>query len=321
MLKRFDFAREDEPGAGWLARFHEGRTETESWYLGNTRPVLPDAGSCRAALALHMPELLGPYDRACAMVGDDAMAHRILSHWRPADDRAGCSQAVWLGAEGPALVRNYDYPLDLVTGRFEATCWSGRHVIAKAQRPWGGCIDGMNQDGLVASLTFGGTAARGEGFSVILMLRYVLETCTRVDEAAQVLCRIPIATSQNITLLDAGGAWATLYLGPDRKAAITRARVCTNHQETAGQVVDSVARQAFIEEALTRPDLTLETLAARFLEPPLLSRSAVSTTAYTAIYRPVQGRVDYLWPGETRTQSFAAFHEGSYSHDYGVLTP
>ena len=46
-----------------------------------------------------------------------------------------------------------------------------------------GCLDGMNEDGLVASLTAGGSFARGPGFSVILMLRYVLETCRGVDEA------------------------------------------------------------------------------------------------------------------------------------------
>jgi predicted choloylglycine hydrolase len=34
-------------------------------------------------------------------------------------------------------------------------------VIAKAQRPWGGCLDGMNDDGLVASLTFGGSVRNG----------------------------------------------------------------------------------------------------------------------------------------------------------------
>ena len=75
----------------------------------------------------------------------------------------------------PLLVRNYDYALDVVSGRFEFSNWAGRPVIAKAQRPWGGCIDGMNGDGLVASLTYGGNAAQGLGFSVILMLRYVLE--------------------------------------------------------------------------------------------------------------------------------------------------
>ena len=76
---------------------------------------------------------------------------------------------------------------------------SGAKVITKAQRPWGGCIDGMNADGLVASLTAGGSRARGLGFSIILMLRYVLETCSHVDQAIAALSRIPVALSQNVT--------------------------------------------------------------------------------------------------------------------------
>src|SRR6266704_3221279 len=146
------------------------------------------------------------YDKACALVGDDDLAHRILSHYRPPPIIHGCSQAIWLGNGGPALVRNYDYPLDVVSDRFELTAWSGRTVVAKAQRPWGGCLDGINEDGLVASCTFGGSPAKGLGFSIILMLRYVLETCRRVDEAIVALNRIPIAQSHNMTLLDRSGA-------------------------------------------------------------------------------------------------------------------
>ena len=111
-----------------------------------------------------MPELLPHYDQACALVGDDGLAHRILSHYRPPPVVSGCSQAVWLGSDGPALVRNYDFPLDVVSDRFEATFWFGREVIAKAQRPWGGCLDGMNKDGLVVSVAFGGSRTQGRAF-------------------------------------------------------------------------------------------------------------------------------------------------------------
>ncbi|MSP50294.1 MAG: peptidase C45, partial [Alphaproteobacteria bacterium] len=197
MRKRFVFRREDGPGEDWLARFAAGRDEAARWYLGEGLADPPTAAECRAALREHMPELVPPYDRVCALVGDDDLAHRILSHYRPPPVVSGCSQAVWLGPGGPALVRNYDFPLPVVSDHFESTAWFGREVIAKGQRPWGGCIDGMNSDGLVASLTFGGSRAQGRGFSIILMLRYVLETCRRVDEAVAVLSRIPIALSQN----------------------------------------------------------------------------------------------------------------------------
>ena len=232
----------------------------------------------------------------------------------------GCSQAVWLGEDGPALVRNYDYPLEVVSNQFELTNWSGRRVISKAQRPWGGCLDGMNEDGLVTSLTFGGSRVQGLGFSVILLLRYVLETCTCVDEAVDALCRVPVALSHNVTLLDRTGAYATLFLGPNRVPAVTPLRACTNHQETAiGN--DSVLRRNTLMDLLASPSMTLQDLVSGFLEPPLYSRRSGFTTAYTAVYRPAAGRVDYLWPGFVWRQSFDRFEPGHYEHNFGHLTP
>ena len=323
MKKRYVFAREDRPDAAWRARFAAGRAEAESWYRqGRADP--PSAATCRTALARHMPELLAEYDRVCALVGDDELAHCILSHYRPPPLVAGCSAAVWLGEGGPALVRNYDYPLHVITDRFESTAWFGQEVIAKAQRPWGGCLDGMNEGGLVASMNFGGSPAGGEGFSGILMLRYVLETCRRVDEAATAFSRIPIAQSQNVVLLDRFGDYAVLFLGPGRAPAATQLRVCTNHQE---QVVwhehaarwKTVERLQLVQTALADPAMTLADLTTLFLEPPVYSRNVASTTAYTAVYRPAEGRVDYIWPGKVRTQYIGRFEACDYTHDYGEL--
>jgi predicted choloylglycine hydrolase len=325
MLKRFVFSREDQPDEAWLNRFIAGRDEAERWYLGNGRIAPPTAAECRTALRDHMPELIPQYDRACTLVGNDDGAHRILSHYRPPPAVFGCSQAVWLGKDGPALVRNYDYPLDIVSDRFESTSWLGRKVIAKAQRPWGGVLDGMNEDGLVASQTFGGRPAQGQGFSIILMLRYVLETCHTVDDAVAALTRIPIAQSQNVTVLDRSGAYATLFLGPDRAPAVTALRLCTNHQERVvwpDHAVSSwtIERHHALAQRLDKPDMTLDRLVESFLAPPLYSRWIGSPTVYTAIYRPSEGRVDYLWPGQRWCQHIDRFEPREYTHDYGDLT-
>lgn len=307
--KSFVFDREARPGAAWAARFAAGRAETERWYLGQGRAA-PDPAACRAAIRDHMPELLGPYDEACGLVGEDPLAHAILSHWRPAPAGGGCTQAVWLGAEGPALVRNYDYDPAVVSPRFESTAWFGREVIGKAQRPWGGLLDGMNVDGLVASLTAGGGAALGEGFSIILVLRYLLETCASVAEGIDVLRRLPVAQSQNVTLLDASGDFATIFLGPGRAAAVSRLPVCANHQESAAEAADSLRRAAAAEAALAEADMTLERLAARFQEPPLLVREATWSTVYGAVYLPVLRQVSYRWPGHRVRQSLGNFVPG-----------
>ena len=324
MLKRFIFAHEDQPDKEWLTRFVAGREEAERWYLGRGRSDPPTADECRAALSFHMPELLPHYDRACALVGNDDRARQMLSHFRPPSVISACSQAVWFGDGGPALVRNYDFDLDVVSDRFEATSWSGRKVIAKAQRPWGGCLDGMNEDGLVVSCTFGGSPAIGLGFSIILMLRYVLEFYTRVDEAIAALSRIPIAQSHNVTLLDRSGSFATVFLGPDRAPAVTADRVCTNHQERVvwaqhGAMSGTVERRDALARLLAEPGLTLHQLVEGFLAPPLYSRWIGSPTVYTAVYRPIERQVDYRWPGKSLCQHINRFEPGEYVHDYGDL--
>jgi predicted choloylglycine hydrolase len=177
----------------------------------------------------------------------------------------------------------------------------------------------MNADGLVASLTFGGNRSQGLGFSVILMLRYVLETCSRVAEAVAALSRIPIAQAQNVTLLDRSGAYATVFLGPGREAVVSRVPVCTNHQESAEQGGSSVERQGSLLAALEEPGMNLAALAAQFFEPPVYSRRAGFTTVYTVVYRPVEGRVEYLWPGKRWRQEMGQFTAGEYVHDYGEL--
>jgi predicted choloylglycine hydrolase len=164
----------------------------------------------------------------------------------------------------------------VVSDRFELTAWSGHRVIAKTQRPWGGCLDGMNEDGLVASITDGGSRAQGLGFSVILLLRYVLETCSSVDQAIAALSRIPIALSQNVTLLDRTGQFTTVFLGPDREPAVSRIPACTNHQEVTTKfnselLTSSLERKRTILAALEDHTMTLERLTAKFFEPPLYS--------------------------------------------------
>ncbi len=325
MQKRFVARREAVPGAAWLTRFAAGRREAEAWYRGTGRGEPLTARECAKALRTYMPELLAPYERACALVGDDELAHQILSHYRPPPLPCGCTQAIWLGAEGPALIRNYDYPLDVVSDHFESTSWFGREVITKGQRPWGGCTDGMNADGLVASLTFGGSPAQGLGFAVILILRYVLETCSRVPEAVDALCRIPVALSQNVTLLDKSGDHATVFLDPDRAPQLSRNLACANHQEpmratgSSGLPSESLQRQLTALQALEDPSATLSSVIAAFLAVPLYSRRAASPTVYSAVYRPAELRVDYVWPGRVMTQRIGRFEAAEYVHDYGEL--
>ena len=167
MRKHFVAIREDLPGSDWLERFVSGRAEAEAWYLSG-RGTAPTPAGCAAQIKRYMPELLSLYESACELVGDDALSAQVISQYRPPPLLHGCTQAVWLGVDGPALVRNYDFPLEVVSDHFQSTRWFGREVICKAQRPWGGCLDGINANGLVASLTSGGDPAQGAGFATTL---------------------------------------------------------------------------------------------------------------------------------------------------------
>lgn len=324
MRKRFVGLREDIPGSDWLARFVAGRAESQIWYTNGRAPA-PTPAQCASEIRRHMPELLGLYENACELVGDDGLSAQIISQYRPPPLLHGCTQAVWLGVGGPALVRNYDFPLDVVSDHFQSTRWFGREVISKAQRPWGGCLDGMNADGLVASVTFGGSPAQGEGFSIILIARYVLETCSHVTDAVHALCRIPVALSQNVTVLDKTGAYATVYLTPDRDASVSQTPICTNHQEPFDSAAlttplsRSIERQSAALRALETPGVSLAQLQRTFLTAPLYSRNAQSPTVYSAVYRPLELTVDYLWPGHSIVQRIGSFTPFEYVHDYGEL--
>ena len=62
----------------------------------------------------------------------------------------------------------------------------------------------------------------------------------------------------------------------------------------------------------------LPRLAASFLEQPLYKviEAHGFATVYSAVYRPSEGAVDYVWPGRAWPQSFERFTEGRYTHRY-----
>src|SRR5439155_21001695 len=93
-----------------------------------------------------------------------------------------------------------------------------------------GLLDGMHDDGLAASPTFGGRRALGDGFGIPIVVRYVLETCATVTEAQAALARLPYSLSHNLTLVDREGGFLTAYLSPDREPIFREFPAATNHQ-------------------------------------------------------------------------------------------
>ncbi len=263
-----------------------------------------------------MPEMLEPYDMLCAAFGAGDLEARFLSFYCPPRYLAGCSQAIWQGSE-PLMVRNYDYDLAAFDGIFLTTAWSGRQVMGTSDGLFG-LLDGMNDAGLTVSLTFGGRREVGEGFGVPLILRYLLQTCSTVDEAKSVLFRVPCHMSYNVTVLDRERNFFTAYLAPDRPTLITRAAVSTNHQERVewkshARLTATVERERYLLHRLTLHPETKELFVRAFLKPPLYS-SAFDRgfgTLYTAAYHPHNLSAELLWPGRRWQKSFDQFNADS----------
>lgn len=333
--------REERPGSRWQALFNATWPAYRAFYLREGAAARPSLREAESRMREHLPELMPTWRRLVELTGHhpasdhrtrdraaedhtagDDTAARLLTMWRLPTFAAGCTQAVIAGSS-PVLARNYDYDPNLFERVIASTNYSGRRrVIGTSDMLWG-LLDGMNEDGLAVSLTYGGRPARPDdapGFAVPIVLRYVLETCANVHEAIRALERVPVAQAYNIALVDTGGAHATVFVAPGEAAQVSDLQVSTNHRlETVefpsiASPLESVRRQDRLADVIRRGDVTSATTAhdpARaavdaLLAPPL-RRSDYRHgfgTLYTACYRPAEGTVTYSWPDRSWTRTF-----------------
>jgi predicted choloylglycine hydrolase len=301
---------EDEPGDRIGEHLAATWPAFRKWWRNgaNTRPT---AAQARARLEEYMPELIPVWQRLTALIADNSGAGALdaddagaaLALWNPPPFLTGCTQAAVLSG-GPALIRNYDWDYRLFDGVVARTAYTGRRVLGMLDCLWG-LLDGVNDAGLAVSLTFGGRPEVGEGFGIPLVIRYVLEVCGTVAEAVQVLSRVPVHMSYNVTVLDRSGDWVTVYLAPDRPTRVADLAAATNHQgevEWAPYVaaIRSVERLEYVEELLAS-GTDVPSAVAAFGESPLYATRFHEGfgTLYTAEYRPVEGVARYHWPDRT----------------------
>lgn len=314
---------EEEPGPKWSGLFSEYRASYLDWWAREGLRSRPTYLESRRALERHMPELVPIYERLVELAGGGDREARFLSFYCPPRYLSGCSQAIWPGDQ-PLLVRNYDYSPDAFDAVFLKTGWQGRSVIGMSDGLFG-LVDGMNDAGLAVSLTFGGRRAVGIGFGVPLILRYVLQTCESVQQAGEVLERIPCHMSYNVTVIDAERRFLTAYLAPDRPTLITHAAVATNHQERVewdshAKLTATVERERYLLQRLTLHPETQDKFIRAFQRPPLYSLAFDRGfgTLYTATYRPRDGAAEIIWPGRHWMKSFISFEEEAAAISYPV---
>jgi len=312
----FEAIAEMTPGEKWQHHFERLWPGYRKWFLSEGDAARPSYLESRTEFQAHMPELMPTYETLTELAGGSDLAARALALYCPPPYLTGCSQAVWMDDQSQILVRNYDYHPALIEGAVLYTCWNKRRVIALCDCLWG-VLDGINDAGLVVSLTFGGRRVVGKGFGIPVVLRYVLELCETTDEAVDVLRRVPPHMAYNVTVLDAAGHFKTVYLCPDRPPVTRQFPVATNHQGKVewlehAHATSTLERERFLFSKFADAEQTEQSFIDAFLNPPLFSRAYRKGygTLYTAVYRPAKGSVELRWPDGTWIQSFDNFEEG-----------
>ncbi len=320
---------EDQPGLQWQAHFERLWPAYRSWYLRSGVVDRPGFLESRRALREHMPELVPVWEQLVELAGGGDVESRFLSLWCPPPYIAGCSQAVWVdsqGADEPVLLRNYDFAPLLLEGCWLATRWTGPRVAAMGDCIWG-ALDGLNEAGLAASLSFGGRTVSGTGFGIPLVLRYLLEVAQNTAEAIAILKRVPVSMCYTVTLLDGQGEWATVFVAPDRATEVTRLNAVTNYQHKVewsehARATHAVERRNCLQAQVDAGSTAAQAIEA-LLHPPLYQTSWLRGygTLYGAAYRPRSGTVELIWPGMRWEQRLSTFAEGSRRLHYNVTSP
>lgn len=213
MSLSFDAVSELAPGSKWQARWQRSWPAYEAWFIGRGDDSGPDRANCEAALGKYMPELVSVHARLTELAGGGDRAARFLSTWCPPQYLGGCSLASVANRDEIRLVRNHALSPELNEGLLLHTAWTGTRVMGMVEFLWG-LSDGVNDAGLSVALAFGGRSETGRGFGITTILRYLLETCTPVEQGIAVLRRVPSHMAYNIALADKSGSTAAIEVQP-----------------------------------------------------------------------------------------------------------
>lgn len=309
-INSIDVSKDDTK---WLQLFEKTWPAYKKWFSQEGLMQRPGYLTSLTAFEKTFPELIDTYKRLNELTGNKDVISRYLSMYSPPPYMSGCSQVAWTRTT-PFLIRNYDYSPRYFEGVLMKTNWL-KPVIGMSDCSWG-LLDGINGDGLAVSLTFGGRRMTAPGFGIPLVLRYCLETCSNTTQAVAKLRNIPVHMAYNVTILDAQGAYATIYFVPGQKNQVTYQPVGTNHQEEItwpdyAVMTQTVERRNILEFALMNPYETKDSLIQRFLKPPLFNSAYEKAfgTLFTAIYHPEDRTVQLLWPGKSLHQEVDQFVE------------
>jgi predicted choloylglycine hydrolase len=312
---------EARPGAVWQREFNSLWPAYRRWFLRDGEGDRPTYLQSLQAIRQHMPEFLPTYETLVELAGGGDHAARFLAQYCPPPLFRGCSQAVYIQNE-PVIVRNYDYSPYVFDGLLMHSHFDQRGVIAMIDC-MSGVLDGMNEDGLAVSMSFGGREEFGEGFGITILLRYLLEYATNVNEAKELIKDIPVHGAYNVTLLDRDADYATIAIVPGKPSRVTRAGIATNHQRGSSwpkyeEKVQTALRFEYLTEVVAQKQHSVDSFAQLFLEPPLFNTQFARGfgTLYTAAYYPCRGECHILWRDHAWRFGFDNFEQAEYRISY-----
>ncbi len=300
----FEAFAEDTPGDAWASHFRRLWPAYRRWFLRDGEQERPTYLESERALRRYLPEWIPVWEQMVERAGGGDHAARFLSQFNPPPLFRGCSQAVYR-ADQTVMVRSYDYCPWVFDGLLMKSRFRDRQVIAMLDG-MAGALDGMNDDGLAVSLSFGGREEFGDGFGIALVIRYLLEFCGDVDEACERLRRIPVQGAYNVMLLDAAGHSRVIAVAAGRDLEILKQPVATNHQADSHwplyeEKVLTRERQLHLEEMVASGIYSAEQFSRQFLLPPLYQDRFAHGfgTLYDAAFYPASGRCEYFWPEQS----------------------
>ncbi len=184
---------------------------------------------------------------------DDLFTHLHLGTLRDLKEGGGmlegdgCSAwAVPDGPDGPILVKNRDYSgthlgiqqVALHTGPDVAT---GAMLCVGSLGSPGAYSSGINAAGLALADTQVAVTTHRVGWLRYFLMTRILASCSSVEEALEIIWRVPHAGGGTLVLADASGAVAAAELGAAKPGVATGRVVCrTNHFVIPGLADDTL---------------------------------------------------------------------------------
>lgn len=291
---------DDRPGKAWAEVHQRFWPGWKQWFTSKGG-MSASSGEARLAVRRYMPELERLIDQLAAIDPNDEELHAFLTFWCPPRYLTHCSQAASNDAHGPFLIRNYDLDPALSELTLLRSAWRGKKVIGMTDG-LSGLSDGINENGLAASLSFGGRLVVGRGFGVPMILRYLLEVCTDVQDAIEVLRLLPVHMSYNLTLTDRTGRAVTAFVAPDRPPMFRTQSWATNHQLGVeltghGRFSATLEREELLQSTVAAGQADAETFKQVFLGKPVFSTRYGEGfgTIFTSLYRPATAEMELIF--------------------------